>query len=119
MDNDTRDEEIYINNLEPDSRLGVPLKYGLYILSDAPNSLAKEYHLMQDLIAEDRRNRAEFRRKLRLGLVQMFTKLKGKVEHIIAGKRKHWKVPVGMSSTISTTLTQRKFTSRVSTTTVV
>ncbi|KAK3338910.1 hypothetical protein B0H65DRAFT_445179 [Neurospora tetraspora] len=94
MDNDTRDEEIYINNLEPDSRLGVPLKYGLYILSDAPNSLAKEYHLMQDLIAEDRRNRAEFRRKLRLGLVQMFTKLKGKVEHIIAGKRKHWKVPV-------------------------
>ncbi|KAL0466374.1 hypothetical protein QR685DRAFT_547965 [Neurospora intermedia] len=92
MDNDTPDEEIYINNLEPESRLGVPLKYGLYILSNAPEALTNEYHLMEDLIQEDHCNREEFRRKLRLGLVQIFTKLKGKVEQVIEGKRKPWKV---------------------------
>ncbi|KAK3948619.1 hypothetical protein QBC32DRAFT_317628 [Pseudoneurospora amorphoporcata] len=92
MDDDTPDEDIYIENLGPDARLGGPLKYGLYILSDAKEELTKDYHLMKDLLQEDRRNKDEFRRKLRLGLVQMFTKLKGRVDKVIEAREKNWKV---------------------------
>ena len=37
---------------------------------------------MRNLIAQDRRNREQLGTNLRLGLVQLFTKLKDKVEEV-------------------------------------
>lgn len=92
MDYDVPDDKIYIDNLEREGRLGTPLKYGLYILADAPTALQKEYHLIKDLLDEDRRNKEEFRRRLRLGLMQMLIKLNAKVKELITGLRKNWNV---------------------------
>ncbi|KAJ4390299.1 hypothetical protein N0V85_007358 [Neurospora sp. IMI 360204] len=84
--------QIHKQSLDDDGRLSVALKYAFYILSDAPKTLKKEYPLLRRMIEEDNRNRADFRRKLRLGLVQMFKWLISKVEETIETKRAPWKV---------------------------
>ncbi|EAA30131.3 hypothetical protein GE21DRAFT_5370 [Neurospora crassa] len=84
--------QIHKQSLDDDGRLSVSLKYAFYILSDAPKTLKKEYPLLRRMIEEDDRNREDFRRKLRLGLVQMFRWLIGKVEETIKTKRAPWRV---------------------------
>ncbi|KAK3948618.1 hypothetical protein QBC32DRAFT_317627 [Pseudoneurospora amorphoporcata] len=60
--------QIHKQSLEEDGRLSVPLKYALYILADAPVILKNEYYLMRMMFAEDKRNKDQLRKKLRLGL---------------------------------------------------
>ncbi|KAK1777740.1 hypothetical protein QBC45DRAFT_329975 [Copromyces sp. CBS 386.78] len=90
--NDIDTAQIHKQSLDEDGRLSVPLKYGFYILADAPVILKDEYHLFRRMFAEDERNKDQFRKKLRLGLVQMFRWVISKVEETIEAKRRPWKV---------------------------
>lgn len=70
------------------------LKYGLYMLANAPITLKNEYPIIRRMVAEDKRDRVQLRKKLCLSLVQMFPWLITEIEETIEAKQRPWKCPI-------------------------
>lgn len=78
---DVADEDIYKEWLAPDqAREEVALKYGFYILADAPADMTAEYPMFRDLLEEDRINRDTFRHRVTVGISSMLRVIRQKAE---------------------------------------
>lgn len=79
------DEVIYDGYELQTGREEVALKYGFYILADAPAELTEEYPLIHDLLAEDARDSQNFRRRLRIGIISMLRFMRERAEETMNG----------------------------------
>ncbi|KAI8233972.1 hypothetical protein K4K54_009398 [Colletotrichum sp. SAR 10_86] len=75
---DDDNEEVYLGEKTDPDRLAISLKYAFYILADASDELVGQYALVKPLLK--RMNEEGFRKKLRRGLITLFSKIWKQIE---------------------------------------
>ncbi|KAI8316434.1 hypothetical protein K4K61_007340 [Colletotrichum sp. SAR11_59] len=77
---DDDNEEVYLGEKTDPDRLAISLKYAFYVLSDVSDDVMSQYALIKPL--RKRMNEEGFRKRLRQGLVDLFSKIWKQIEKL-------------------------------------
>lgn len=77
---DDDNEEVYLGEKTDPDRLAISLKYAFYVLSDVSDDVMSQYALIKPL--RKRMNEEGFRKRLRRGLADLFSKIWKQIEKL-------------------------------------